>query len=138
VTTSVQPENGGSRATIVAEVQLAGRAAAMGRGLIEDVSGKLVNEFAKNLSEMLGGGNGASAEAQSEGAVAGEETESQGAVPEAEAPAPPVASSTADDAFDVGGVATAVAKDKARDPRTLAVAVVGALAIGYLIRRRSR
>src|SRR5918994_6764445 len=39
---------------MVANVQLAGRAAAMGRGVIQDVSAKLVDQFANNLGSMLG------------------------------------------------------------------------------------
>src|SRR4051794_4283701 len=61
-------DGGGTHAVIEAEVQLAGRAAAMGRGLIEDVSAKLVKQFADNLSQMLasrGGEAGASAAAGS-------------------------------------------------------------------------
>src|SRR3954453_17123858 len=44
VTQTLVPQNGGTRATLEAEVQLAGKAAAMGRGLIEDVSAKLVQQ----------------------------------------------------------------------------------------------
>src|SRR5919107_5188612 len=47
--------------TMVADVQLAGRAAAMGRGVIQDVSAKIVSTFAQNLEAMLRGG-GAAAE----------------------------------------------------------------------------
>ena len=39
---------------MTAQVQLAGRAAAMGRGVIQDVSAKLVDQFAANLGSMLG------------------------------------------------------------------------------------
>jgi carbon monoxide dehydrogenase subunit G len=39
---------------MTANVQLAGRAAAMGRGVIQDVSAKLVDQFARNLGQMLG------------------------------------------------------------------------------------
>src|SRR3954470_1392698 len=45
--------------TMVADVQLAGRAAAMGRGVIQDVSAKIVSTFAQNLETMLAGGGGA-------------------------------------------------------------------------------
>jgi carbon monoxide dehydrogenase subunit G len=49
--------------TMVADVQLAGRAAAMGRGVIQDVSAKIVSTFAKNLETMLSGGAPAAEEA---------------------------------------------------------------------------
>src|SRR4051795_6240053 len=44
VVMQLAPANGGTHAKIDAEVQLAGKAAAMGRGLIEDVSEKLVDQ----------------------------------------------------------------------------------------------
>src|SRR3954468_17760602 len=56
VTMALDENDGGTHATITAEVQLAGKAAAMGRGLIEDVSGKLVDQFASNLQQMLASG----------------------------------------------------------------------------------
>src|SRR5256885_14998260 len=48
--------------TINTEVQLSGRAAAMGQGVIKDVSARIVDQFAANLAEMLGGGPPAPAE----------------------------------------------------------------------------
>src|SRR4051812_41698510 len=60
-------EDGGkTRSKIHTEVSLTGRAASMGRGIIGDVSSKMVDTFADNLAAMLtgppvesGGGNGA-------------------------------------------------------------------------------
>src|ERR671932_179113 len=49
--------------TMVADVQLAGRAAAMGRGVIQDVSAKIVSTFSQNLEAMLAGGGAAAPEA---------------------------------------------------------------------------
>jgi carbon monoxide dehydrogenase subunit G len=49
-------EGATTKGTMTADVQLAGRAAAMGRGIIQDVSAKLVQTFAKNLETMLAGG----------------------------------------------------------------------------------
>jgi uncharacterized protein len=43
----------GTHATIETELQLSGRAASMGRGVITDVSAKLVDKFAGNLAEMF-------------------------------------------------------------------------------------
>src|SRR4051812_9403415 len=45
-----------TKGTMVADVQLAGRAAAMGRGVIQDVSAKIVSTFSQNLETMLSGG----------------------------------------------------------------------------------
>src|SRR4051812_32762575 len=53
-----------TKGTMVADVQLAGRAAAMGRGVIQDVSAKIVTTFSQNLEAMLaGGGRAVEAEA---------------------------------------------------------------------------
>src|SRR3954452_10728713 len=49
--------------TMVADVQLAGRAAAMGRGVIQDVSAKIVTTFSQNLEAMLSGRGAVEAEA---------------------------------------------------------------------------
>jgi carbon monoxide dehydrogenase subunit G len=56
--------------TMVADVQLAGRAAAMGRGVIQDVSAKIVSTFAQNLEAMLAG-RGAPAEPEAAAAAGG-------------------------------------------------------------------
>jgi uncharacterized protein len=73
--------------TMVADVQLAGRAAAMGRGVIQDVSAKIVSTFSQNLEAMLRG------PAPAEPAVAASEPEPQATGPEAP-PVPVVAAAT--------------------------------------------
>jgi carbon monoxide dehydrogenase subunit G len=50
---SLVQEGETTKGTMVADVQLAGRAAAMGRGVIQDVSAKIVSTFAQNLEAML-------------------------------------------------------------------------------------
>src|SRR3954462_8500188 len=44
----------GTRAEVHTDVSLTGRAASMGRGIIGDVSSKMVDTFAENLAAMLG------------------------------------------------------------------------------------
>ena len=44
-----------TRGTISSDVKLSGKAAAMGGGVIREVSGKLVDQFATNLEAMLSG-----------------------------------------------------------------------------------
>src|SRR3954471_15073800 len=56
VTMSLTQDGATTNGTMLADVQLAGRAAAMGRGVIQDVSGKIVSTFADNLETMLAGG----------------------------------------------------------------------------------
>src|SRR3954468_12009996 len=61
---SLTQDGATTNGTMVADVQLAGRAAAMGRGVIQDVSAKIVTTFSQNLEAMLaGGGRAVEAEA---------------------------------------------------------------------------
>ena len=50
-------EGDGTHATLETDVALGGRVAAMGRGVIADVSARLVQTFAGNLAEMLEAGS---------------------------------------------------------------------------------
>jgi carbon monoxide dehydrogenase subunit G len=108
-----------------ADVQLSGKAAAMGRGVIEDVSKRLVGTFASNLESIL-----ASPE---------EETQPEAPAPEpkAAAPAPKSAPAPEADALSVGPLAAGMAADRLKDPRVLGAVVGGAIFVGYLIGRRS-
>jgi len=63
-------ENGTTRGKIATEVALSGRAAAMGQGVIREVSGRIVNQFAANLAAMLGEGHEGAAAAEQPSAVA--------------------------------------------------------------------
>jgi uncharacterized protein len=72
----------GSQAKIETDLQLSGRAASMGRGVIGDVAEKLIETFSGNLAEMLGRGG-----ATVETATLAEA--SAGAAPAAVAQAPP-------------------------------------------------
>src|SRR4051794_41487467 len=80
---SLDQEGPTTKGTMTADVQLAGRAAAMGRGVIQDVSAKIVSTFAQNLETMLSGG----------AAPAEPEPEPQATGPEAP-PAPDAAAAT--------------------------------------------
>jgi carbon monoxide dehydrogenase subunit G len=48
-------DGGTTRGTMSSDVKLSGKAAAMGGGVIRDVSAKLVDQFAQNLAAMLSG-----------------------------------------------------------------------------------
>jgi len=93
-----------TKGTMVADVQLAGRAAAMGRGVIQDVSAKIVSTFSSNLEAMLGG-EGAAAE---EPAAAAAPAPAPAAAPLA-ADAPAVESATGGDAADAAAATGAEA-----------------------------
>lgn len=53
ITTTLSPEGGGTRAEVVTDLQLTGRVAQMGRGIVEDVSRRLMGEFAECLSRRV-------------------------------------------------------------------------------------
>ena len=109
---SAEPANGATRGTMKASVQLSGKAAAMSRGVIEDVSKRLVATFAENL----------------EGIVAPPEPAGEAAPASA-----PRRASDEDDALQVGSLATDMAADRLRDRRVLAI--LGALVLLWLLRR---
>ena len=153
VTMVLRGDNGRTAATVTTEVALTGKAATMGHGVLQDVAGRLVQTFAKNLATMLSGG--AAPEAAAAGAAAvpparpGLEETSQesatasakpeppppsraGSGPEAAAPPPPPPS---EDALDLGSLGGAVLADRLRRPRTLALVLVAL--VSYVLGRRS-
>lgn len=161
----VGEEEGRTRATMTTELKLSGRAAAMGRGVIIDVSQALVSEFADNLARMLSEGqrNGAS------GAVAAAEPGASGEPgaappppsapppPQQAAPSPPSAAPPppqtapppapgappppSKDALDAGQLARSVIAGRLREPRTVlsagALLALASLAVGFRLGRRS-
>jgi uncharacterized protein len=72
MTMTVTPEGTGSRVGSVTDVQLTGRAAQMGGGIVQDVAQRLVADMATNLEQML-------------------EAEGRAAAPEPASPPPTVA-----------------------------------------------
>jgi hypothetical protein len=122
-------DNGTTRGKIATEVALSGRAAAMGQSVIQEVSGKIVDQFAENLAAMLGG-------AQEAGPPAGEAPPPE-AAPVAEGPAaatpPPPPPAAPDEGLDIVPIVTGVARERLRDPRVLAGI---ALVVLFLLRRR--
>jgi uncharacterized protein len=106
--------------TIATDVQLSGKAAAMGQGVIQDVSSRLVDTFADNLANML---------APPAAATAGD---GNGAAPEeapAAAPPPPPAESE----LELLPIAGSVLRERLRDPRVVAVVAV---ILGFILLRR--
>src|SRR5918994_99975 len=63
VTMLLDGTNGRTSATLTTDVQLSGKVATMGQGVLQDVSGRLIGTFAENLATMLAGGDGAEPEA---------------------------------------------------------------------------
>jgi uncharacterized protein len=68
IDSSLTPQNGGTRVDITTDLVLAGAVAQYGRGLVEDVSSRLVGQFADCLKKQLAGSKdeaAAAVEAQS-------------------------------------------------------------------------
>jgi carbon monoxide dehydrogenase subunit G len=61
ITNSVQPDGHGTKVTVETDLNITGRPAQFGRGIMEDVASKMLGDFAKRLvGELLSGnGNGA-------------------------------------------------------------------------------
>jgi len=150
-------ESDGTHATLETDVALGGRVAAMGRGVIADVSARLVQTFAGNLAAMLEGGK---ADASSNGvAAAVPEPALAGTTASASAPAatadpataappaagptpraePPRTAPTEDAGLPVGELIASVVAGRLADPRSLAagagIFAMICLVIGYLVGR---
>jgi carbon monoxide dehydrogenase subunit G len=130
-------DNGSTHGKLATEVALSGRAAAMGQSVIQDVSAKIVDQFAQNLAAMLSGVSPAPApeaaptvvSAQPAGAAAGPAPPAA-AAPQAQ-PTPPAGG----EGLDILPIASSVARERLRDPRVLAG--IGLLLL-ILLRRRRR
>jgi carbon monoxide dehydrogenase subunit G len=59
-----------TRVTMHTTMNVTGRPAQFGRGVMVEVGGKLVEKFAENLSQLISGGNGASASTEASEATA--------------------------------------------------------------------
>jgi carbon monoxide dehydrogenase subunit G len=150
VTMQLSGANGGTAATVTTEVQLSGKVATMGQGVLQDVSGRLVQTFAQNLAAMLEGGGvpegeparptvesgpeppaaGEEPPTVAEAGTAGERREPPAAAADHRAPPP------ADDALDLGSIGGALVAERLRDPRALGALLALAALIGYLLGRR--
>jgi uncharacterized protein len=145
VVMSLAEEDGATKGTMKAKVQLAGKAAAMGRGVIEDVSARLVSQFADNLGEILGESKPEEAAAEEAAAPAAGDgaAEEKGAgapTPPPPKPAPAAAAAAAsddDNALPVLPLAAGMLADRMRDPTVLIGVLAGVFALGYLAGRRS-
>jgi carbon monoxide dehydrogenase subunit G len=119
VTMVLAGANGGTSATVTTEVQLSGKVATMGQGVLQDVSGRMVETFARNLATMLEGG-------------------AEPAPAAAEAPSPPPPrSAEPEPALDLGSLGGAMLAERLRDPRRLA-GLLAAVAIVFYVLGRGR
>jgi carbon monoxide dehydrogenase subunit G len=123
VTMVLSGQNGGTAATVTTDVELSGKVATMGQGVLQDVSGRLVQTFAQNLAAMLEGGEAAAPEA----------------APAAEPAREPAASRPATepaDALDLGSLGGAVVAERLRDPRVLGALLAAVALIFFRLGRR--
>jgi uncharacterized protein len=131
VTMQLEGSDGHTSATVTTDVQLSGKVATMGQGVLQDVSGRLVETFAKNLATMLEGGGPPASEAPAEPAREAPPEATQ--APPAPKPAPQVA-----EALDLGSLGGAVVAERLKNPKTLAGLALGALLVAVLLGRRRR
>jgi carbon monoxide dehydrogenase subunit G len=113
---SLVAQPGGTHATLDTEVALSGRVAAMGQGVIADVSAKLVEAFAANLATMLAPAAPAAERPAGASPASGDAA--------AEAPAASRAPS-GQNALPAGRIAASVIAGRLANPRTLAIVAVG-------------
>jgi len=114
---ALEPQDGRTQASILTEMQMSGKAAAMGQGVIKDVAATLTDTFAQNLAALV-------------------EAPAVAAAPEGGAPPPPPPPPQEPASLDAGQIAASVAANRLRDPRTLAVVLFLILLIGIAIGRR--
>jgi uncharacterized protein len=127
-------ENGATRVIAVTDLQVTGRQAQFGRGIMQDVAGRMLTDFARRFEAYLteGGANGAAAaQAKPEVAAAG----APAAAPPRPAPAPPPAAE--EDALDLGSVVGQMPAVRYGVPAVIALAVLG-IVFGLLRRRKHR
>jgi carbon monoxide dehydrogenase subunit G len=119
VTMMLTGENGRTSATVKTDVELSGKVATLGHGVLKDVSGRLVGSFAENLAAMLEG------EQQPADEVPARPTVER--MPEAEP--------GGDDALDLGSLGGAAIMDQLKDPRRLAILLALLAVVAYLLGR---
>jgi hypothetical protein len=141
VTMVLTGDDGRTAATVTTEVELSGKVATMGQGVLQDVSGRLVQTFATNLAAMLEGGAPPQDDAparpmrEPEPAPAGE-----GPPPAEPSPGPATsagAGAAAGDALDLGSIGGALVAERLRDPRRLAGVLAAVALLAFWLGRRS-
>ena len=148
-------DGGSTRVEVITDYHITGRLARFGRGgMIEDISERLLRDFAQCLQSTLAGrpGDGtpdaaqATPEAPSESEQPAAATEPQAEAPAAAAEAPPEtkpadaeAPPTPAEPLNAIPLVVAVVRDRVRDnPAPLLALVVGFLLAVVLLRRRGR
>jgi uncharacterized protein len=131
--------DGGTHVDVETDMTITGRLARFGRGgMIQDVSNKLLGQFAQCLQTQLAGGNGAAGTSapapESAPAEAHDEEPSTNGASGQPPPEPAAAQPAAP--LDAGAVVLDVAKDRARQQAPLLAGAAVALLLFVLLRRR--
>ena len=135
ITTRLEPADGATRVRVETDLAISGPAARFGRGVMQDVSGRLMREFADCLAGELGGASATAAaahtpagEARGATGIAYEDTE-VGRLPVGPAGDAALAAAEA----DAGDVAAGTAAPRRR--RSAEVLDLGAASRGAIARR---
>lgn len=124
VTMVLSGENGRTAATVTTDVELSGKVATMSQGVLQDVSGRLVQTFAQNLAAMLEGGKAPAPAPAVEPAA------------EPAAPASPPVPEPAE-ALDLGSLGGAMVAERLREPRVLGALLAAVALVAFWLGRRS-
>jgi carbon monoxide dehydrogenase subunit G len=116
-------ENGATQGAIHTDVAISGKAAAMGQGIIGDVSARLIDTFAGNLATML-----STPEAAAEPAAPEAADEAPTKVHAAPPPPPRPAPAAEPEGLPILSVAGSVVAGRLRNPKVLA-GLAGVLAL---------
>ena len=132
----VVEEGGATRVIAVTDLQVTGRQAQFGRGIMQDVAGRMLTDFAQRFEAYLleGGENGAAATA--EPAAAADSGGAPSAAPSRPTPPPPPAPAE-EDALDLGSVVGQMPAVRYGVPAVVLLAVLG-IVFGVLRSRRGK
>jgi carbon monoxide dehydrogenase subunit G len=138
---ALREQPGGTEASIITSMQMSGKAAAMGQGVIKDVAASLTDTFAQNLAGMVE--RGGAAEAAPPPAVAAAPAAAPAAPAAGAASPPPPLPATPpapepEAALPAGAIVKAVAAGRLRDPRTVAGLGAVIAVVAFLLGRGSR
>lgn len=114
-----------TRVDVSTNLTITGKAAQFGRGVMQDVAGRLVDQFAKNLEAVIA----------SRAAATSETAQTSEATPEAAPTPPPPPPAPAAEALDLGSVAAGPVLKRAIP---VVVGVVAVVAIVWLIARSGK
>ena len=121
-----------TRVDISTEFSITGKAAQFGRGVMQDVAGRIIDQFSANLAATMT----ASGAAAGAAAAAAESAASGGAAPTTATAPPAAALPHHEDSIDLLGTAGAPVLKRAIPAAIAAVVVIGVIV--WIVRRRRR